>query len=176
MSVPWRSMTRDERLGWATEHWRMAVPLLTTCISLLLMSMPIFTALPVVPHLAMLSVMIWSLFHPQLMPAWLALPLGIATDAVLGLPMGINATLMPVLALGIGISEQQSGQHLFVIEWGAAALVILSYQVLTAGLLSIVTGYAEAGPMLVQAVSTGLAYPLMVRAIARLQSRWGVGR
>lgn len=175
MSVPWRSMTRDERLGWITEHWRMTVPLLTTLIAVLLMSMPVFTALPVVPHLAMLSVMVWSLFHPQLMPAWLALPLGIVTDAALGLPMGINATLMPVMALGISVSEQRSGQYLFVVEWAAAALLILCYQALTTSLLSTVLGYVDAGPMLFQAVTTGLAYPVMVRIIARVQSRWGVG-
>ncbi len=176
MNSPWRTMTGDERLGWFAEHWRMAVPMLITSVAIMLMSFPLFTAMPVMPNLAMLSVMIWSLFQPQLMPAWLALPLGIATDAALGLPMGINATMLPVLALGISISEQRAGQHLFAIEWGAATLLIFAYQLLSALFLTFVLGDVRIGPMAVQAVSTSLAYPVGVRMIARLQRRWVLGR
>ena len=175
MNSPWRTMTGDERLGSVAGYWRMAVPVLGTLVAIMLMSAPLFSAIPVVPHLAMLSVMIWSLWQPQLMPAWLALPLGIATDAALGLPMGINATMLPILALGIGISEQRAGQQLFLVEWGAATLVIVAYQLLTGILLSFVLAEAVAGPMFIQAVSTALAYPVMLRMIARLQRGWVMG-
>ena len=172
MSTPWRSMRRNERLAWAADHWRMAVPVLTTLAGILLMSFPLFTPSPAFPHLAMLSVLVWSLFQPQLMPAWVALPLGLVTDAALGLPLGINATLLPLLALVVGIGEQSVGRQEFSVEWGFAAIIILGYQSLSALLLAFVLGGEPGGPMLVQGVATIFAYPPAVGIAALLQRRW----
>ncbi len=169
-------MSRDERLGWIADHWRMSVPALTTLAATALMSFPLFTPSPVLPHLTMLSVLVWALFQPSLMPAWVAMPIGLVADAALGLPLGINATLLPILALGVGIGEQTAGRQTFAVEWGFAAIAVFTYQLLSGVLLSAVLGGRPEGPLMVQAVATVLAYPLAVGLAARVQRRWVAAR
>lgn len=172
MNAPWRTMRREERVGWLAGHWRLAVPALVTLAATLLMSFPLFTPSPVLPHLAMLSVLIWALFQPQLMPPWLALPLGLVADAALGLPLGVNALALPLLALVVGEGERRAGQQPFFAEWAVGALTIVAYQLLTALLLTVTLGARDVGPLMLQAAATILAYPPAVGLAAKLQRGW----
>ncbi|MDO9489926.1 MAG: hypothetical protein Q7J32_16245, partial [Sphingomonadaceae bacterium] len=87
MNTPWASLTPDERLAIRIGRWRQLVPSLTCVLALFVMSAPILTSMPAMPHLALLTILVWGLFQPVLMPPHVALLLGILTDAVLGLPL-----------------------------------------------------------------------------------------
>ena len=171
MTTPWRILSPDEQLN-ATSRWRQLVPLLTCLGSLFLMTMPVITSGPSMPHLALLTVLVWGLFQPALMPPHVALLLGVLTDAVLGLPLGINATLLPVLALAIAALERRYGHRPYALDWMLAGLLVLAYQYLTWELLGFVDGELPFAPLLGQAATTALAYPLAVAVIGRIQRRW----
>ena len=171
MSTPWRILSPDEQLN-ATSRWRQLVPLLTCVAALFLMTMPVITSGPSMPHLALLTVLVWGLFQPALMPPHVALLLGVLTDAVLGLPLGINATLLPLLAVAIGALERRYGHRPYALDWMLAGLLVLAYQYLTWKLLGFVVGDLPFAPLLGQAATTTLAYPLAVAVIGRIQRRW----
>lgn len=171
MTAPWRILSLEEQAS-ATSRWRQLVPLLTCLVALFLMTMPVITSGPSMPHLALLTVLVWGLFQPALMPPHVALLLGVLTDAVLGLPLGINATLLPVLALAIGALERRYGQRPYALDWMLAGVLVLAYQILTWMLLGFVDGDLPFAPLLGQAATTTLAYPLAVAVIGRIQRRW----
>jgi rod shape-determining protein MreD len=165
-------MRRDERLAWTVGHWRMAVPLLLTAVATLLMTVPLVSASPLLPHLPLLFVLVWTVFQPSLMPAWGALVIGILADAVLGLPIGVNAALLPLLVIGMTALEARFGARPFELEWLFGTGVILVYQLLTWSLVRFVLGDGGFWPLFVQGAITAAAYPLVVAYVARVQRRW----
>ncbi len=168
------SVAGDESWARPYQRWRIAVPALTCLAALLLMTLPVVTPGPSVPHLVMLSVLIWSSFQPALMPPYLALPVGILTDAVLGLPIGINATLMPGLTIVVGTVERRFGGRPYLLDWLIGAVLIFVYQYIVHKFGGFVSGRQPFQPFLAQAVTTTLAYPVMVAVIVRIQRRWGL--
>ena len=131
MTSPWRSMSSRERLHFVTGHWRYAVPAIASVIAIGLMAVPIFTPAPSVPHLALLVVYVWAAFQPTMMPPWLAFMLGLLADLWLALPLGTNATLLPLLALIAGFVERRFGHRPFLFDW---LLVIPAIYALVDGL------------------------------------------
>lgn len=172
MNTPWRLMTRDERVAWTIGHWRALVPAITTLAAIALMSLPLFAPVPVLPHLPFLAVAAWTLFVPELMRPWTAFALGILTDAMLGLPLGVNATLLPVLSLSLSAFERRFGHLPFLAEWALVAIASLLYFFLSWELLSFVRGDLPFAPLLFQAGTTALAYPLAALACAHVQHGW----
>lgn len=173
MNLPWASLSVEERLAARVGRWRRLVPSLTCVFALFVMTAPLVTSTPSMPHFALLTVLVWGLFQPQLMPPHVALLLGILTDAVLGLPLGINSVLMPVTAIAIGALERRYGHRPHALDWALAGLVVLIYQFLAWQLLGFVDGELSFRPLLWQAATTVLAYPFVVALIARIQRRWG---
>ncbi|MCA3256413.1 MAG: rod shape-determining protein MreD [Alphaproteobacteria bacterium] len=164
-------MESDDRLAEWGERLRLLVPIATCIVTLILMSFPLFTPVPVLPHLPLLAVLCWVLFSPSLMPPWVALPIGVLTDAALGVPLGVNAALMPAAAITVAAIDRRFADRPFELDWALAAILILSYQLLSAQLIAFATGVSAGGSLFVQAVSTILAYPIVVLLLARLQRR-----
>jgi rod shape-determining protein MreD len=167
-------MTRDERLQWLLSHWRAFVPALSSAILIALMTMPLLLPAPALPHFAFLAVAAWSLFQPDLMPTWLAFLLGLLTDAVLSLPFGTNATLLPLLTAAIGAIGRRFGPRPFALDWGLIALLAFAYAVLQWRLLCFVGGELPFRPLFLQAVTTTAAWPAAVALCARLQRGWAL--
>jgi hypothetical protein len=80
---------------------------------------------------------------------------------------------MPAAAIAVAALEKRYGHRPYLIEWALAALLIVAYQVVTWQLLGFVGGDPPFAPLLWQAVTTILAYPVVVAIIARIQRRWG---
>ncbi|MFC3714057.1 rod shape-determining protein MreD [Sphingoaurantiacus capsulatus] len=173
MSGPLVGLEHDDRLAARIARWRRLVPLLTCVVALFVMTMPLITSAPLMPHLALLTVLIWGLFQPALMPAHLALLLGVLTDAVLGLPLGVNALLMPITTIAVGALERRYGHRPYALDWALVALLVFAYEVLTWQLIGFTGGELPFTPLLWQAVTTVLAYPFVVAIIAGIQRRWG---
>lgn len=173
MNQPWATLSPEERLAIRVARWRRMVPALTCLFALFVMTVPIVTSVPVMPHLALLTILVWGLFQPALMPPHVALLLGVLTDAVLGLPLGVNALLMPLTAIVIAALERRYGHRPYALDWILAGLIAFAYQLLSWQLLGFIGGELRFAPLLWQAVTTVLAYPLVVAIIVRIQRRWG---
>lgn len=78
----------------------------------------------VAPLLPLVVVYHWSLYRPELMPAWAVFLLGLLVDALSGAPIGVNAGVF-VVVRGVVESQQQFfiGKS-FVIVWFGFALVL----------------------------------------------------
>jgi rod shape-determining protein MreD len=172
VTQPIHGLPGDERWATAVDRWRQLVPLLTCVAALFLMTIPVVTSGPSMPHLALLTVLVWGLFQPSLMPPHVAFVLGVLTDAVLATPLGINATLLPALALAIGALERRYGHRPYAVDWMLAGVLIVIYQYLTWKLLGFGGGELPFAPLLGQAATTLLGYPLAVAVIGRIQRRW----
>ncbi len=170
MSTPWRTMSREERLQQTVGRWRALVPALTSALAITLMTFPLFTPMPVLPHAGFLAVAAWTLFQPDLMRPWVAFLLGLLSDAVLGVPLGVNTTLLPALAFALGAIEVRLGPQRFGAEWLLVALAALPFFLLSWQFLEF-AGRRDLvfGPLLLQAATTALTYPVAAAACARVQ-------
>lgn len=96
---------------------RDALPAVGAVLSALLMTAPLFGPAPLVPHLPLLVVIVWSLYHPRLLPPLLALGVGIVTDLALAMPLGVNATTLPAAALLLPPIGRRLGSRPFRTDW-----------------------------------------------------------
>lgn len=173
MSGPWTNLSADERVAWHWGRWRRALPLLAALVAALALAAPMLAPSPLVPLWPLLFVIAWSLYAPELMPAWAALIVGLATDLALAVPPGVNATLMPVLALLVRAGGPQLGARDFWIDWLLTGPVIAIYQLLAVGLAGLIG--AGRDPMLVigQVLLGWALFPAVARLVAWGQRRIG---
>lgn len=171
MNAPYRLLSPDDRVRFWTGLAQRGVPALVTLLLTLLMTVPLFASLPLLPHLGLLAVFVWATFSPQLMPPWVAFLLGLVADLLLALPLGINATLFPVTAMFVRGFEARYGHHKYVFDWAVAAAVIVAFELLTWQLLAFTGTHGPFLPLLAQALTTTLAYPAVVLLCARIQLR-----
>ncbi len=169
--IPWSQLSREEKQIRLLRSWRLAAPTLVTIATLLLMMLPIWMQGPILPQFGLLGVCYWATNRPALMPAAAAFFIGLMQDMWLGAPLGVNATMLMLVALVL------SGQHLvfasrpFSFAWWVMAPVTLLY---AAGgwLLGKIGGQSMQGSLLlVQASTTFLAFPLATWLYARVQRR-----
>lgn len=165
---------RIEQFHWLLDHWRFGVPVLFAMFCLIAMTAPIMLPVPVMPHLALLAVLVWSLFQPRLMPPWTAFLIGLVTDLALALPLGMNATLLPLLTLAVAAIDRRFGHRSFNFDWLAAAALILVYEMLAWQLVALRLGPQPFVPFGLQAATTILSYPVAAAACARVQRRWAL--
>lgn len=171
MIITSRLSAGDALTRWRRASTRSALPALVTLGMIVLMTVPLFASSPVLPQLGLLAVFVWASFQPALMPPWLAFVLGLAADALLALPFGVNATLYALCALGVRIYASRFGLHRYGFDWLVFVAFMLIYLVLSWQFLRF-TGHAGPfAPMLLQLVTTAIAYPAVVAGAAWLQRR-----
>ena len=171
MRAPYRLMTGEERAGWRLGLARAGIPGLVTLGLIVLMTAPLFASAPALPELGLLAVFVWASFQPALMPPWLAFLLGLAADALTALPFGVNGTLYAACALGVRIYASRFGLHRYGFDWLVFLAFMLAYALLAWQFLRF-TGHAGPfAPLLIQVVTTSLAYPAVIAGAARLQRR-----
>lgn len=150
---------------------RRFVPAGTILLSTLLMMLPIPLAWGVMPHLALLFVIIWASVQPRLIPAWAAFLLGLFADFLFGGPMGICAVLFPATVIAVRLAEARVEGHSLAVDWAFAALLLVLAQLLAWQLLGFVGRAPAFWPMLAQAGFSILAYPMVASIAARIQRR-----
>ena len=171
MNAPYRLLAADERARFWTSQFQRVVPALVTLILIVVMTVPLFASAPVLPHLGLLAVFVWTTFQPGLMPPWLAFLLGAVADLLFGLPLGINATLLPATALFVRVFEAKFGHHRYGFDWLLAAAVIIVFEIVQWQLLAFAGVSGPLTPLLIQAATTIIAYPAIVLLCARVQRR-----
>jgi len=176
MTAPYRLLAPQERVRYWRGYAERAVPAVVTLVLVAAMTVPVFVTVPVIPHLGLLGVLIWANFQPGLMPPWLAFVIGVVADVLFGLPLGVNATLLPVMVIGVRLIgarlvASRFGDHSYISDWLFATLVIGVFTLAEWALLSIAGTSGPFAPLAVQAGTTILAYPAVVGLIARVQRR-----
>lgn len=171
MTAPYRLLTPKERARWWRAQADRGVPALVTLVLVAGMTLPVFASVPVVPHLGLLGVFVWATFQPGLMPPWLAFVIGVVADILFGLPLGINALLLPATALFVQLIEHRFGLRRYDIDWLVAAGVIVLFELFQWQLLALAGTHGPVTPLLVQAATTIAAYPAIVLLFAQVMRR-----
>lgn len=133
------------------------------------MTFPAFGPAPIIPALSLLCVIVWALYQPRLMPPWAAFIVGAATDLALALPLGINATLMPALALILRDLESWLGVRRFAIDWALVGPLLTGYQMLVWGTLALLGTLRDPLLLLPQIVISWAVFPVVARGAAGMQ-------
>jgi rod shape-determining protein MreD len=153
------------------ELLRRLVPSFTVLLGLLLMALPLPLAWGVMPHLALLLVVLWASIQPRLMPVWAAFLLGLAADLLFGAPIGIWALLFPAAVAAVRLAESRVEGHSLALDWAFASLIAGVALLLAWQALHFLGSSPPLLPFLVQALLTLLAYPPVAAFAARVQRR-----
>ncbi len=171
MTAPYRLLAPQERV----RYWRSladrAVPAVVTLVLVAATTVPLFVSVPAIPNFGLLGVLVWASFQPGLMPPWLAFVIGGLSDLLLGLPLGVDATLLPATVVFVRLVELRFAEHRYAVDWLFAAGIIAAFVVLEWLLLGIAGTHGPLTPLLVQAATTILAYPAVVGLVADIQRR-----
>lgn len=150
---------------------RRLVPSLSVLLAILLMALPLPLAWGVMPHLALLLVVIWASIQPRLMPVWAAFLLGLAADLLFGGPLGIWALLLPVSVAAVRLAETRVEGHSLALDWAFAALISGLALLFAWQALHFLGSSPPLWPFLAQALLTLFAYPPVAAVAARVQRR-----
>lgn len=151
---------------------RRFVPAITILLAMLLMTLPLPLAWGVMPQLALLLLIFWASVQPRLVPPWAALLLGLCSDLIFGLPIGIWTVIYPVVTIAVSLIDVRlQSSRGFITDWGLALLLVLVALVLHWQFLRFAGRNPAFSPLLAQAGITILAYPPAVALMARIQSR-----
>ncbi len=155
----------------AGERLRRLMPSFTVLLAMLLMALPLPLAWGVMPNFAWLLVIIWASLQPRLMPAWVALVLGLLADLVSGMPLGVQGFLFTASVIAVRLVEARMEGRSLALDWLFAAILLLAGHVIGWQLLGFTGNRAPLLPMLAQAGITLLAYPPAMALAARVRRR-----
>lgn len=106
---------------------RRMVPFLVSLGLVILTAVP--TRLPgfaqIAPSWPMMGIFYWSIYRPDLLPIWAAFLIGVLTDIVAGMPLGISA-LLYLFIRGIVVTQRRFFiTNPFPMTWAAFAIISL---------------------------------------------------
>jgi rod shape-determining protein MreD len=171
-ATPWRQMTRAERARWLWDHWKLGLPMLVVIAAYMAMTAPMFAPMPLMPNLALLLVLLWTLYRPQQMPDWTGFIAGFAGDVFLGTPIGANALLMPLFMVLTAAADRQVRRSSWIEDWLFGVPLVLLYHVALWRICAFAAQPIPFLPLLTQAAATMAVYPLAAHLFARAQRRW----
>jgi rod shape-determining protein MreD len=129
---------------------------------------PYFEA--VAPSLPLIAVFYWTLYRPDLMPAFAVFLLGLAQDILVGAPLGINACLLVLVHAAVRTQRRFFTGRSFGILWlGFASVAVLALPV---GWLMACAYYGRLAPpdaVIFQTLTTIGCFPLLSWALLRCQ-------
>jgi rod shape-determining protein MreD len=152
-----------------------AVPIASTLAGSAVATLPLVTLAPALPPFGLLMALAWRLLRPEMWPAWIALPLGIADDLITGAPVGSAATLWTIAFLGIDIADSRPMWRDHWLDWWIAAAAILFCGFGAWAIDRFTAGGGNILPMLPQLVLSILCFPAAAWLCARLD-RWRLRR
>ncbi len=104
---------------------RQLVPFLTTLFMVLATAAP--SRLPgfsaIAPSLPMVGIFYWTIYRPDLMPAWAALLIGTLMDVIAGTPLGINALILLLIRGIVAAQRRFFLANSFPMAWASFALI-----------------------------------------------------
>ena len=172
ITTPWHQMTARERARWIFDHWKLAIPLIVVVVAYMVMTLPMFAPLPVMPNLALLLVLLWTLYRPQQMPEWTGLPMGIAGDILLGTPVGANGLLLPLFMMLVRYADVYVRRASWVGDWLFSIPLLFVYHLALWRLCALFAYPFPFLPLATQTAATIAVYPFAAHFFARIQRRW----
>ncbi|MFN4112384.1 MAG: rod shape-determining protein MreD [Sphingomonadaceae bacterium] len=146
----------------------IAVPWATIMAASLVQTLPVASAVPLVPPLGFLMLLCWRLVRPGLLPVWAGFPLGLFDDLFSGQPFGSAIALWSLALLLIELIEYRLPWREFPLDWLLSCAVLIGYIVLAA----LFSGARIEGPGLValgpQLLLSSLLYPIVARMVSWL--------
>jgi rod shape-determining protein MreD len=147
------------------------VPIATTiagsCVSLV----PTVSLSPGWPPLGLLMLLAWRLLRPELWPAWIGLPLGLADDLVTGQTLGTGMVTWTACLLLADSVEVRLLWRDYWQEWVLAAVAI-AFAILSGWLIANWTGGDTPVTLVLPQIATSiLCFPIVGRLCALLD-RW----
>jgi rod shape-determining protein MreD len=102
-----------------------SVPVVSTILGSAVTLLPAVVVSPALPPFGLLMLLGWRLLRPELWPAWVALPLGLADDLIGGAPLGSAMTLWTLTFLALDLVDNHMVWRDYWIDWLVAAVAIL---------------------------------------------------
>ncbi|MXO90189.1 rod shape-determining protein MreD [Pontixanthobacter aquaemixtae] len=145
-----------------------AVPYLTILLGSILPTLPIASALPLIPPMGFIILLAWRMIRPGLFPVWVGFPLGMFDDLFSGQPFGSAIMLWSISMIVFDILEARFPWRSFAQDWLTLGLGIAAYLLIGA----VLSGAPLTLPGLIalapQILLSFMIYPMVVRVIARL--------
>jgi rod shape-determining protein MreD len=151
------------------------VPIASTIAASALAALPIVAQAPVLPPFGLIVALSWRLLRPEMWPAWIALPLGLADDLFTGAPLGSSAALWTVAFLGIDLADTRPMWRDHLLDWGLACLAILFCGIGGWLIDAFTAGAGSIAPLAWRLALGILCFPPLARICARLD-RWRLRR
>jgi rod shape-determining protein MreD len=105
-----------------------AIPALSVAGATLLSLLPIVAEVGWMPDSGFLLLLAWRLLRSDAIPAWLAAPLGLWNDLVLGLPVGLSVATWTGAMILLDLSDRRTMWRDYWVEWLLAALLIIALE------------------------------------------------
>lgn len=168
MTRPPRSSAPPTR---AIEVRARVVPIATTIAGSATALLPIVVLSPAWPPFGLLMLLGWRLLRPEMWPAWIGLPLGLADDLLTGQPLGSGMVLWTLCLLMIDLLEVRLLWRDYWQEWLLASLAIAVVILGGWAIADWTGGRASVVLVLPQILVSILFMPLIGRLCAMLD-RW----
>ncbi|MCP9223171.1 rod shape-determining protein MreD [Erythrobacter sp. LQ02-29] len=142
------------------------VPWLTIMLGSLVTALPVVSAIPLMPPLALLLLLAWRFIRPGVVPVWAGFPLGLWDDLFSGQPFGSAILLYSLILLGIEALEARFPWRSFLQDWLLASVLSAAYL-----FLSLILSGARIDAVTItylwpQALLSILSYPIIARMVA----------
>lgn len=148
-----------------------AVPALGAVMLALPLGAPELAPAPLVPLLPLLWLLAWGQYQPRLIAPWAAMLAGVVADLAMALPPGVNATLLPALALLMRTGSEAAQRRAFWKDWLIAGPVLIGYQMALLALSRAALPAHDPALVAGQTLVSWALYPAMARAVAWAERR-----
>jgi rod shape-determining protein MreD len=148
-----------------------AIPAASVIGAMLMMAVPLPLGVGAMPNLALLMVIIWTILQPRLMPAWASFLCGLLFDLVSGQPLGHSALLFALTGVAVGAANRHVEANSFGFDWAFTTLLLMVEALLSWQICAFAGQPTALWPLLLQGVTTALAYPPAVAVAAAIQRR-----
>jgi rod shape-determining protein MreD len=155
----------------AIERRARVVPIVSTLVASATSLVPMVALSPAWPPLGLVTLLGWRLLRPEIWPAWIGLPLGLADDLLTGQTLGTGMVTWTACLLAIEAVEGRLLWRDYWQEWLMAAMLI-AFAILAGWAIARWTGGAAPVTLVLPQIAASiLCFPIVGRVCALLD-RW----
>ena len=166
------SVRYPKRIGRTVSPFRANfIPIASIMLGSLTPLLPVVSSAPIIPPFGLMILVAWRLIRPGLLPVWIGFPLGLFDDLFSGQPIGSAAMLWSAVFIFIEVVDHRYLWRGFWQDWFIAAISIIA---VLAGGVAVNNIIASAGSLTIilpQIILSIFFYPLVLRVVARLDTR-----